>query len=144
MFFILLDMSILCADRDTKLWFLHRIDLKQQYPLDVASLNRRYGEVVLAAGTQFMSVNVAFWRVFIHWSAPRAFQGAGVVVLVNRWSFLRDRDLNKNEFLGCPLGQKCSHWGEAVVQRFPLVACSRLARKPHGGCGETQSLAQVR
>ena len=78
-------------------------------------LNRRYGEVVLAARTQFISVNVAFCTVSIHWSAPRAFHEAGVVALVNRWSFLRDRGLNKNEFLGCPLGQKCSHWGEAVV-----------------------------
>ena len=49
----------------------------QQYPLDIASLNRRYEEVVLAAGTQFISVNVAFCRVFIHWSAPRAFHEAG-------------------------------------------------------------------
>ena len=57
---------------------------------------------------------------------------------------MRDRGLNKNEFLGCPLGQKCSDWGEAVVQRFLLVACSRLARKPRGGWGEAESIAQAR
>ena len=54
---------------------------------------------------------------------------------MNRLSFLRDRGLNKNEFLGCPLGQKCGHWGEAVVQRFPFSSLFQARAKTARGLG---------